>query len=75
MGGGDMDVGPELSGPGNPSSLNERTERLVYLADMLRELQDIAAREGCVTLAGLLALSHVEAQRQSSGTTAARTRI
>jgi hypothetical protein len=43
----------------------ERSERLMYLADMLGELQGIAAREGCVTLAGLLALSHVEAQRQT----------
>lgn len=70
-----MDAGPELSGPGNPSLMNDRVERLVYLADMLRELQDIAAREGCVTLAGLLALSHVEAQRQAVGTTEARSRI
>jgi hypothetical protein len=46
---------------------SERRERLAYLADMLSELQTMAAREGCETLAGLLALSHAEAQRKASG--------
>ena len=44
----------------------ERRERLAYLADMLSELQVIAASEGCETLAGLLALSHTEALRKAS---------
>lgn len=60
-----MESGPQHSGIGVPPSNNERAERLIYLADMLGELQDMAAREGCVTLAGLLALSHVEAQQQA----------
>lgn len=59
-----MDVGPQRFGADEPQSNDERNERLRYLADMLSELQDIAAREGCVTLAGLLGLSHVEACRQ-----------
>lgn len=46
---------------------SERRERLAYLADMLSELQAMAAREGCETLAGLLGLSHAEAQRKASG--------
>jgi hypothetical protein len=45
----------------------ERVERLTYLADMLSEMQELAAREGCVTLAGLISLSCAEAQRQVSG--------
>lgn len=47
------------------SSSDDRTERLIYLADLVSELQDLAAREGCVTLAGLLALAHVEALTQA----------
>ena len=59
-----MEVGQRPSGADQPQADLERSERLNYLADMLSELQDLASREGCVTLAGLLALSHVEAQRQ-----------
>jgi hypothetical protein len=44
---------------------DDRTERLRYLADMVSELQDLASREGCVTLSGLLALAHLEALSQS----------
>jgi hypothetical protein len=51
---------------GNHTAL-ERTELLAYLADMLSEMQEIATRQGCDTLAGLLALSHAEAQRQIAG--------
>jgi hypothetical protein len=62
-----MDVEPL---PSN-SALNdleiERSERIAYLADMVSEMQTLATREGCATLAGLLALSHAEAQRQVSG--------
>lgn len=47
-------------------SRTERAERLKYLADMVSELQEIASREGCVTLAGLLALAHVEAQQRAT---------
>ncbi len=62
-----MEVGSMPSGADHLHDNNtdiERAERLNYLADMLSELQAIAAREGCVTLAGLIALSHVEAQQQ-----------
>jgi hypothetical protein len=45
----------------------ERLERIVYLADMISEMQDLAAREGCATLSGLLSLSHAEARRQVAG--------
>ena len=45
----------------------EKRERLAYLADMLREMQTIAEREGCEILAGLLGLSHAEAQREVTG--------
>ena len=62
-----MDVELKNLGTGVSSPAGERAERLTYLADMLSELHDIASREGCVTLAGLLALSHVEAQRQAIG--------
>ena len=48
------------------SQPNERAERLMYLADLLGELQEIARQEGCETLVGLLALSHAEAQRRAS---------
>ncbi|HPG89940.1 MAG TPA: hypothetical protein PLD46_09820 [Hyphomicrobium sp.] len=55
-------VGTTQKGGGaNPERGDERAERLMYLADLLKELQDISAREGCVTLASLLALSHTEA--------------
>ncbi|NOT73176.1 MAG: nodulation protein NolW [Hyphomicrobium sp.] len=64
-----MVEGPQRRGAGEPPLNEDRKERLLYLADMLSELQDIAAREGCVTLAGLLALSHVEANQQAAGKT------
>ena len=62
-----MDSGPILSRSEDTMSALARTERLAYLADMLSELQAIAAREGCATLSGLISLSHAEAQRQVSG--------
>lgn len=62
-----MDAGPLQSTTDLSHAAVERVERLSYLADMVSEMQDLAAREGCVTLAGLLALSHAEAQRQVSG--------
>jgi hypothetical protein len=42
-----------------------RRDRLMYMADLLRELEAMAKREGCATLSGLLALSHAEADRQA----------
>jgi hypothetical protein len=62
-----MEAGPFGTKIGENQSALERSERLTYLADMLSEMQDIATREGCSTLAGLLSLSHAEAQRQISG--------
>jgi hypothetical protein len=62
-----MDAGPLKSDNERSHSAVERVERLSYLADMVAEMQDLAAREGCVTLAGLLSLSHAEAQRQVLG--------
>jgi hypothetical protein len=57
-----------VAGRGTPEP-SERAERLLYLADLLSELQEIARREGCETLVGLLALSHAEAQRRASNST------
>ena len=42
-----------------------RADRLEYVADLLSELQDIAAEEGCEMLAGLLNLSQTESRRQA----------
>lgn len=56
-----MDGTTQNSGGANSVRHDERAERLMYLADMLKELHDISAREGCATLTGLLALSHTEA--------------
>jgi hypothetical protein len=39
-----------------------RSDYLQYIADMLLELKSMADKEGCTTLAGLLALSYAEAQ-------------
>lgn len=44
---------------------SERRDRLAYLADLTLELKCLADAEGCPTLAGLLALAHAEALRQS----------
>jgi hypothetical protein len=63
-----MAVGARNAGPDKALSDTDRAERLVYLADMVSELQDLAAREGCVTLAGLLALAHLEALTQARTT-------
>lgn len=50
---------------GDPSGLAGRQDRLNYMADMLKEMQALAVQDGCPTLAGLLALSHAEAERQA----------
>ena len=44
---------------------SDRRDRLHYLADLVRELQTLAEREGCATLAGLLWLTHSEATLQA----------
>ena len=46
----------------------DRRDRLHYLADMVRELQTMAEREGCTTLAGLLWLTQSEATLQAGKT-------
>jgi hypothetical protein len=38
---------------------------MAYMADLLLELQDMAATEGHATLAGLLSLAHSEALSKS----------
>ena len=43
----------------------DRGDRLQYMADMLSELQVMAVKEGCTTLAGLLGLSQSEASLQA----------
>ncbi len=61
-------MGDQTSAGGGALSHNlesGRRDRLVYIADMLRELEGLAKRDGCPTLAGLLALSSAEAQRQA----------
>jgi hypothetical protein len=44
-------------GPGTPAA----STRMAYMADLLLELQDMAAKEGHATLAGLLSLAYSEA--------------
>lgn len=39
--------------------------RMVYMADLLLELRDMATAEGHATLAGLLALAHTEALQKT----------
>ena len=51
---------PEPAGPNL-----ERQERLEYLADLLKELQVLAEREGCQDLQKLLVLSCAEATREA----------
>lgn len=50
---------------GDGDTASARRDRLIYMADLLRELEDLANRDGCATLSGLLALSCAEAQRQA----------
>lgn len=42
----------------------EWREHLEYIADLLRELQRMAEREGCHKLSRMLAISHAEAERE-----------
>lgn len=55
---------PHLTAMASPCQ--ERLEVLRYMADIVAELQEIATRQGCVTLAGLLALAHTEAEQRAS---------
>lgn len=48
---------PDCFSPDMPLSAT----RMAYVADLLLELQDMAADEGHTTLAGILALAHSEA--------------
>ena len=62
--------GPAVAVPHNEldaarSVETDRRDRLNYLADMVRELQTMAEREGCATLAGLLWLTQSEAMLQA----------
>lgn len=64
---------PDDTGPGHgaPSSggtdgVTMGADRLSYMADMILELQQMAQRSGSATLAGILALAHVEAERERS---------
>jgi hypothetical protein len=52
-------------GDSREQAVSERRERLEYLADLLKELQLLAEREGCQKLPSLLALSRVEAINES----------
>jgi hypothetical protein len=53
--------GPLADGPDMPVA----STRMAYMADLLLELQDMAATEGHATLAGLLSLAHSEALNKS----------
>lgn len=52
---------------GNPEgdgiSTAGQTDRLLYVADLLGELETLVRQEGYATLEGLLALSQAEARR------------
>jgi hypothetical protein len=41
------------------------SSRMAYMADLLLELKDMATAEGHATLAGLLALAHMEALQKT----------
>lgn len=48
---------------GRPAATSlDPIQTLEYAADLIRELQDMAARSGLVTLATYLALAHAEAR-------------
>jgi hypothetical protein len=49
----------------NEPDLPVASTRMAYMADLLLELQDMAATEGHATLAGLLSLAHSEALNKS----------
>lgn len=47
------------------ADIDRSCDQLHYMADLLSELHGLAGRNGCETLAGLLALSEAEARRQA----------
>jgi hypothetical protein len=55
---------PVTDAPNEPD-LPVASTRMAYMADLLLELQDMAATEGHATLAGLLSLAHSEAINKS----------
>jgi hypothetical protein len=65
----------DIAMAGNPKAKRQtndavsKVERLEYVADLLMELQGIAAEAGCETLAGLISLSHAEALRRAQNPT------
>ena len=62
MSGGKSKVA-SIGSANEPPDINR--DRLEYMADMLLELRDMAEREGCKTLVGLLDLSHSEARQRA----------
>lgn len=53
----------QLSGVGPDN--NTARDRLFYIADMISELKEMAEKDRCGTLAGLLALAENEALRKA----------
>ena len=55
----------QVAPPSEPTADHGRgvlaSDRMAYVADLLLELKDMASSEGHATLAGLLALAHMEA--------------
>jgi hypothetical protein len=49
----------------HPNRQDAALDRMAYMADLLLELKDMATSEGNATLAGLLALAHMEALSKS----------
>lgn len=57
---GKVVVAPGVPVLGDPA--RTQADQLAYMADMISELQRMADQSGLVTLAGILALAHVEAR-------------
>jgi hypothetical protein len=55
----------QVAPPSEPAAYQGRgvaaADRMAYVADLLLELRDMASADGHATLAGLLALAHMEA--------------
>jgi len=60
---------PSFSAPASLATACPATvgaaDRMAYMADLLRELAEMASAEGHLTLAGLLTLAHREADAKS----------
>lgn len=70
-------AGPRLGGKPNSGAAGSPTatgfasvassrQQLVYMADLIQELQTLADKSGCVTLARILDLAHVEAVAEAA---------